>query len=117
MKCKFSHTIENDIIIAKKQVSINIFLLEGNTISNTIKHKVYKIRKMIKTECLKCKVYHIIENEMTGVKKQTQEKWNFTKKPYSINKPWKNKSRLTCFIGDNTISNTIKPSDSEPNYW
>ena len=69
MKCKFSHTIKNDIIIAKKQVSINIFLLEGNTISNTIKHKAYKIRKMIKTECMKCKVYHIIENEMTGVKK------------------------------------------------
>ena len=81
----------------KKQISLNIFLLGGNTVSNTIKHKAYKIRKTIETECMKCKVYHTIENEMTGVKKQTPEKWNVTKKPKNLNKPWKNKSQLTYF--------------------
>ena len=45
-----------------------MFLFRGNTISNTIKHKAYKTRKTIETECMKYKVYHIVENEVTGVK-------------------------------------------------
>ena len=51
-----------------------MFLIGDNTISNTIKPPFLQTKKIIESENMECKFPHTIENEMTAVKTQTQEK-------------------------------------------